>query len=60
MTVKINYSNKAINTFKSNIVLFTNEKFNLNGLKKDLSTPEFNYISDLLKTNHFKKKINSF
>ena len=57
MTVRINYSNKAINTLRANIVLFTNEKFNLNGLKKNLSTPEFNYISDLLKTNNSKKRL---
>ncbi len=57
MTVKINYSNKARDKFKSNIVLFTNDKFKLSELKKDLSDSEFNYISDLLKTNDLKKKL---
>ena len=60
MTVRINYSNKARNTFKANIVLFTNEKFNLNRLKKNLSNPEFNYISDLLKTKDSKKRLKVF
>ena len=60
MTVKINYSNKARDKFKSNIVLFTNDKFKLSELKKDLSDSEFNYISDLLKTNDLKIKLKSF
>ena len=64
MTIQINYKNKALYNVSSNLVLFVDEKFNINGLKKHISNSEFLYISDLLKTNNFKKiyfflKINS-
>ena len=57
MTVKINYSNKTINKSSSNLVLFSNDKFNINHLKKDLSNFEYSYISDLLKTSDLKKNL---
>ena len=34
MSIKINYSNKISNKSLSNIVLFCNEKYNINGLKQ--------------------------
>ena len=57
MSAKINYSNKTINKSSSNLVIFSNEKFNINGLKKNLSNFEYSYISDLLKTSDLKKNI---
>ena len=57
MTIKINYSNKANNKSSDNLVLFSDEKFNINGLKKNLSNSEFSYIKDLLKTSDLKKNI---
>jgi len=57
MSIKINYSNKAKSKSSANLVLFTNEKFSVNGLKKHLSNSEFSYINDLLKTSDLKKKI---
>jgi len=57
MSLKINYSNKKLNKLTSNLILFSNDKFNLNNLKKKLSSFEFNYINDLLKTNDLKKNI---
>ncbi len=57
MPVKINYSNKASNKLTSNTVLFVNEKFNTNGLKKFISSSEYSYINDLLKTSDLKKNI---
>ena len=57
MSIKINYSNKAISKSSANYVLFTDEKFNINNLKKYISNTEFSYINDLLKTNDLKKKI---
>ena len=57
MSIKINYSKKYINEVSGNLVLFTNEKFSINGLKKYLSNMEFSYISDLLKTIDLKKKL---
>ncbi len=57
MSIKINYSNKASSKISANLVLFSNEKFNINGLKKYLSSSEFSYINDLLKTSDLKKNL---
>ena len=56
MSIKINYSNKASNKSSSNLVLFTDDKYNIKHLKKHLSNSEFFYISDLLKTYELKDK----
>ena len=55
MSLKINYSNNSISKVSANTVLFTDEKFNINNLKKYISNTEFSYINDLLKTNDIKK-----
>ena len=56
MAIKINYVNKTSSkVFGANLVLFSNEKFNINGLKKYLTNSEFSYINDLLKTADLKK-----
>ena len=57
MSVKISYSKKLTNKPTSSIVLFTNDKFNLTNIKKYISTNEFSYINDLLKTSDLKKNI---
>ena len=57
MAIKINYSKKIDNSPSANLVLFSNEKFNINGLKKYLSNSEFSYINDLLKTSDLKKNL---
>jgi len=57
MSIKINYLNKFANKPPTNLILFVDESFNINGLKKIISNIEFSYISDLLKTIDFKKKI---
>jgi leucyl aminopeptidase len=57
MTIKINYSIKANSKSSANLVLFTNEKFNISGLEKYLSNSEFSYINDLLKTSDLKKNL---
>jgi len=64
MTVQINYKSSRSKKDLSNLVLFVDEKFNIAGLKKNISKSEFLYISDLLKTSDLKKdllffKINS-
>ena len=41
MSIKINYSNKASNKSSSNLVLFTDDKYNIKHLKKHLSNSEF-------------------
>ena len=60
MSIKINYSKKAINKFSNNLVLFTDEIFNISNLKKYTSNTEFSYISDLLKTSDLKKNMYVF
>jgi leucyl aminopeptidase len=58
MSIKINYSKKTVGKSLGNIVLFADEKFSINSLKKHLSNSEFLYINDLLRTSDLKK--NSF
>ena len=60
MTVQINYKSSNSKKISSNLVLFVDEKFNINGLKKHISNSEFSYISDLLKTSDLKKDLLSF
>ena len=60
MTIKISYSKKILDKSASNLVFFSNEKFNINSLKNNLSESDFNYISDLLKTADLKKKMLTF
>ena len=57
MPVKISYLNKTPNKSSSNLVIFSDEKFKVNNLKRYLSTYEFSYISDLLKTSDLKKNL---
>ena len=57
MSIKINYSNKVSNKSSDKLVLFTDEKFNINNLKKYISNTELSYIKDLLKTSDLKKSI---
>ena len=57
MSININYSKKISNESTSNLVLFSNEKFNVSGLKKYLSDSEYSYINDLLKTSDLKKNL---
>ncbi|MDA7830384.1 leucyl aminopeptidase [Candidatus Pelagibacter sp.] len=57
MSIKINYLNKFANKPLTNLILFVDENFNINGLKKIISSIEFSYIADLLKTSDLKKRI---
>ncbi len=57
MPVKINYKNNSSNKISSNLVLFTDEKFNIITIKKYISKLEFSYINDLLKTSDLKKSL---
>ncbi len=57
MTVKINYKTSSLKKVLSNLVLFVDEKFNINSLKKYISKSEFLYISDILKTSDLKKNL---
>ena len=57
MAIKINYSKKTTDKISSNLVLFVDEKYNLNKLEKFISEKEFDYIYDLLKTSDHKKNM---
>ena len=57
MTININYIKKISDESTSNLVLFSNEKFNVSGLKKYLSDSEYSYINDLLKTSDLKRNL---
>ncbi len=57
MSVAINYIKKKISSPKSNLILFCNDKFNTNSLKKYLSNSEISYINDLLKSSDLKKNM---
>ena len=55
MSIKINYSKNLTNNKTANLVLFSNEKFNTNNLKKFITNSELSYVIDLLKTSDLKK-----
>ena len=57
MSIKINYSNKVTSKSPANLVLFADEKFSSNSLKKHLPNSDFFYINDLLKTRDLKKNL---
>ena len=57
MSIQINYKNSGLNKPSTNLVLFTDEKFNISALKKHISSAEFSYINDLLKTSDLKKSL---
>jgi len=57
MAIKINYKTNIQKKLSSNYILFVDEKFNINGLKKYISNSEISYISDLLKNNDLKKDL---
>ena len=60
MSITINYKNALNKKNSSNIVLFVDEKFNISGLKKYISSSDYSFVSDLLKTKELKKKIINF
>ena len=57
MNVQISYKNIKSTKNSTNYVLFTDENYNINNLKKYLLNREFSIISDLLKSKNLKKNI---
>ena len=55
MSIKINYSFKSGNKVPANLIYFVDEDFSLKRLEKIITSPEFSYISDLLKNSDLKK-----
>ena len=57
MSIKINYKFDDSKKANGNVVLFTNEKFNINNLKRYISSREFSYVSDMLKIIDLKNNL---
>ena len=57
MSIQINYKSNNPNKSSHNVILFTDEKFNIGPVKKYISTFESSYISDLLKTSDLSKNL---
>ena len=57
MSVKINYKNNSPKKPSNNLVLFSDEKFNIGPLKKYISNSEFSYIKDLIDASDKKKNL---
>ena len=57
MSIEINYKNKAPKNPSANLILFVEEKFKLNSLKRFISNTEYSYIFELLKTSDLKQEI---
>jgi len=57
MSIQIKYENSGSKKSSGNLVLFTDEKFNISNLKKHIPSSEFFYINDLLKNSDLKKNL---
>ena len=57
MTIQINYKNNNSQKPFANLVLFTDENFNIRDRKKYISNSEFSYIADLLKNSDLTKDL---
>ena len=57
MSIKISLKKRKLGKTNANLVLFVDDKFNISSIKKFISNLEYSYISDLLKTSDFKKKL---
>ena len=60
MPIKISYKNSSYKNNLNNQILFSDEKFNILGIKKHVSSKEYLYISELIKVKDTKKNILSF
>ena len=60
MSVIINYKASFFKKNSPNIILFSDENFNISGLKKNILNSDYSFISDLIKTKDKKDKILSF
>ena len=57
MSITISFKNSIPKIATANLVLFVDEKFNINPLKKHIFRTEFIYISDLIKTCDLSKNL---
>ena len=59
MTININYKNKKPNLIHSstNLILFSDENYNLLSLKHHITKEQYSYIYDIIKNSDLKKDI---
>ena len=57
MNVQIDYKNTPSQKTSINHILFTEENFNISGLKKLFSAKEYSTVTDLIKSKDINKKI---
>ena len=57
MSIQIIHTSSSSNKTSNNLILFVDEKFNIGPLKKYISTSEFSYIQELLKTSDISKNL---
>ena len=57
MSIKINIKNNISKKTSANLVLFVDEKFSTNPLKRYISNSEFSYVTDLLKSCDLSKNL---
>ena len=57
MSIQINYKKNVSKKPSNNLVLFSDEKFTINSSKKYISSSEFSYVNDLLKSSDLNKNI---
>ena len=60
MILSVDYKNNPKIEKTKNQIIFCDEKFSINHFKKFLSSSEFDYVSDILKSSDKEKKILSF
>ena len=60
MSVSINYKNLSTGKNFSELIFFVDENYNLNGIKKLISSKDHSFIFDLLKSKDLSKNILNF
>ena len=57
MSIKISFKKSKLERTSANLVLFVDERFNIRPVKRYISSLEYSYISDLLKSSDLKKRL---
>ena len=57
MSIQINYKSGSLKKSSNNLILFVDEKFNVTQIRRYISSHEYSYINDLLKTSDQTKKL---
>ena len=57
MSIQVNYKSGSLKKSSNNLILFVNDKFNVNQIKTYISNHEYSFINDLIKTCDLTKKI---